>query len=110
VGYDFDRKRDCLDVTASIDALTGAMQKTAAAGKDAAVESLGRCERRQQVVGFGVWVRGSQFRVQSLGSDRNSGRGTEDWMTWTWTPNLTTQPTYGPDPSLIHSSAVLGLR
>ena len=40
VGYEFDRKRDCRDVVASIDALTGAVQKTAAAGKDAAVASL----------------------------------------------------------------------
>jgi hypothetical protein len=40
VGYEFDRKRDCHDVTASIDALTGAVQKTATASRDATVASL----------------------------------------------------------------------
>ena len=39
-GYEFDRTRDCRDVVATVDALTGAVQKTAAASRDAAVASL----------------------------------------------------------------------
>ena len=38
--YEFDRLRDCRDVTASIDALVGAIKNTRAPNRDAAVTSL----------------------------------------------------------------------
>lgn len=40
VGYEFDRTRDCRDVVASVDALTGAVQRTGASNRDAAIGSL----------------------------------------------------------------------
>lgn len=38
--YEFDRARDCRDLTASIDALTAAVKATRAANRDAAIASL----------------------------------------------------------------------
>jgi len=38
--YEFDRSRDCRDVTASLDALVGAIKNTRAANRDAALTSL----------------------------------------------------------------------
>lgn len=46
--YEFDKKRDCREVVASVDALVGAVQGTRVAGRDAALEALATLRKRCQ--------------------------------------------------------------